>query len=80
MVIVASREQAKSVEAYLRTRFFRFLVSLRKISQHAPKPTYLWVPQQQWDHTWTDAELFGRYGIDADEQEYISEIVRVMPG
>lgn len=32
---VSSEEEAKSVESYLRTRFFRFLVSLRKITQDA---------------------------------------------
>ncbi len=76
---VATETEAKSVESYLRTRFFRFMVSLRKISQHAPKPTYVWVPMQKWNRTWTDAELYAKYDISADEQAYIESMVKEMP-
>ena len=73
-----SKKAAESVEAYLKTRFLRFLVSLRKISQHAFKSTYQWVPQQAWDHAWTDEELYEKYGITEDEQAYIAEMIREM--
>ncbi len=74
-----SREAAESVESYLRTRFLRFLVSLRKISQDAMKSVYTWVPEQTWDREWTDAELYDRYGITAEEQAYIESRIREMP-
>ena len=35
-----------------------FFVSLRKITQHALRSTYSWVPQQTWNRTWTDEELY----------------------
>lgn len=73
------KKAAESVAAYLKTRFLRFLVSLRKISQHAFRSTYLWVPQQSWDREWTDGELFEKYGIDDVEQAYIAEMVKEMP-
>jgi site-specific DNA-methyltransferase (adenine-specific) len=37
------------------------------------------VPQQTWDHTWTDAELYKKYGITKEEQEYIEAMVKEMP-
>jgi site-specific DNA-methyltransferase (adenine-specific) len=74
-----SPEAAESVEAYLKTRFLRFLVALRKISQDALRSVYRWVPQQTWDRAWTDEELFAKYDITADEQAYIAEMVREMP-
>jgi len=74
-----SRSASESVESYVRTRFFRFLVSLRKISQHATRSTYTWVPQQEWDRTWTDAELYKKYGITEAEQAYIEEMIKEMP-
>jgi len=76
---VSSKEEAESLASYMATRFFRFLVSLRKVSQDAPKATYLWVPQQSWDRTWTDAGLYEKYGIAPDEQSFIAEMVREMP-
>lgn len=69
---------ANSLQRYVQTRFFRFLVSLRKITQHALRSTYSWVPQQTWDRSWTDAELYEKYGITQDEQSYIESQVRPM--
>ena len=71
-----TEQDAKSIETYLNTRFARFLISLRKISQDATRGTYAWVPQQAWDHTWTDAELYKKYGITKDEQDLIVEMIR----
>jgi site-specific DNA-methyltransferase (adenine-specific) len=68
----------ESLASYLRTRFTRFLVSLRKPSQDAPRGVYTWVPQQPWDREWTDEELYAKYGITDDEIEYIESMIRPM--
>ena len=60
------------------TRFFRFLVSLRKITQHATHSTYQWVPMQVWDRVWTDAALYEKYGITPDEVAFIESMIRPM--
>ncbi len=73
-----SKAAAESVEAYLKTRFLRFLVALRKISQDALRSVYRWVPQQEWDRAWTDEELYAKYGITEEEQAYIAVMVREM--
>lgn len=78
-IYVDSASAARSAETYVRTRFFRFLVSLRKVTQDATRSTYTWVPQQTWDRTWTDAELYAKYGITPDEQAYIESMVKEMP-
>jgi site-specific DNA-methyltransferase (adenine-specific) len=77
---VSSREEAESLQSYYATRFFRFLVSLRKITQHATHSTYYWVPMQAWDRTWTDAELYRKYGINREEQAFIESMIRPMGG
>ena len=76
---VGSRADAESLKAYYATRFFRFLVSVRKITQHATHSTYSWVPMQTWDRMWTDEDLYAKYGITANDQAYIASQVRVMP-
>lgn len=73
-----NQKAAASFQSYTKTRFFRFLVSLRKITQHALRSTYSWVPQQTWDRTWTDETLYAKYGITTQEQEYIESQVRPM--
>jgi site-specific DNA-methyltransferase (adenine-specific) len=68
--------QAESVASYYKTRFLRFLVSLRKITQHTTRETYRWVPQQTWDRTWTDEELFRKYKLTNNEIAFIDSRVR----
>lgn len=75
---VGSLKEAKSLQSYYTTRFFRFLVSVRKITQHATHSTYVWVPMQTWDRTWTDEALYAKYGITKKEQAYIESQVREM--
>jgi site-specific DNA-methyltransferase (adenine-specific) len=74
-----TKAEAESLDAYLRTRMARFLVSLRKITQDAGRTTYSWVPQQSWDRTWTDADLYKKYGVTKEEQEYIEAMVKEIP-
>jgi site-specific DNA-methyltransferase (adenine-specific) len=75
---VDSASAAKSVQSYYTTRLFRFLVSLRKITQHATHSTYTWVPLQAWDQIWTDEALYAKYNITPEEQLYIDSQVRPM--
>ena len=76
----ASETEARSFTSYYRTRLFRFLVSLRKITQHALRSTYTWVPQQSWDANWNDAVLYKKYGLAEDEIAYIESMIRPMDG
>lgn len=73
-----NQAEAESVQAYVATRLFRFLVSLRKITQHALRSTYSWVPQQAWNRFWTDEALYKKYGITKDEIAFISSMIRPM--
>ena len=74
-----TKAEAQSFESYLGTRFFRFLVSLRKNSQNTYRDTYAWVPQLEWNRTWTDADLYVKYGITKAEQHLIRELIKEMP-
>ncbi|MBI1937650.1 MAG: Eco57I restriction-modification methylase domain-containing protein [Ignavibacteriales bacterium] len=75
---VDTKEEAQSVESYYKTCFFRFLVSLRKITQDATRSTYLWVPKQKWNTTWTDEKLYKKYGITKAEIKFIESMIRPM--
>ncbi len=77
---VSTRDEAESLQSYYKTHFFRFLVSLRKITQHATHSTYLWVPIQEWDQTWSDAALYTKYEITEAEQAFIESMIRPMDG
>lgn len=67
--------EATNYARYLRTRFVRFLVSLRKSTQDALKPVYAFVPNLPLDQEWTDAKLYKRYGLTEDEIAFIESQV-----
>ena len=73
---MSSREEAESLQSYYKTRFFRFLVSLRKITQDATHSTYRWVPMQTWDRIWTDAALYKKYGLSKADIAHIEACIR----
>jgi site-specific DNA-methyltransferase (adenine-specific) len=36
------------------------------------------VPTQRWTRRWTDADLYKKYGLTADEIAFIEKVVRPM--
>jgi site-specific DNA-methyltransferase (adenine-specific) len=75
---VNAQHEAESVISYYSTRLFRFLVSLRKITQHATHSTYTWVPLQEWSQIWTDKLLYEKYSINDEEQAFIESQITEM--
>ncbi|HWP94863.1 MAG TPA: Eco57I restriction-modification methylase domain-containing protein [Gammaproteobacteria bacterium] len=71
----ATEIEATRYASYLRTRFVRFLVSLRKVTQHATRDVYAFVPDVPLDQEWTDAKLYQRYGLTKDEIAFIESQV-----
>lgn len=63
--------EAKNYAKYLRTRFVRFLVSLRKSTQHATRDVYSFIPDLPLDQEWTDAKLYKRYRLTKEEILFI---------
>jgi site-specific DNA-methyltransferase (adenine-specific) len=73
-----TEDAARSIQSYYATKFFRFLVSLRKITQDAFSHMYLWVPIQTWDREWTDVDLYKKYKLTKVEIDYIESVIRPM--
>lgn len=70
-----SEAEATRYAQYLRTRFVRFLVSLRKSTQHATRDVYSFVPDLPVDRAWTDKKLYKRFGLTSDEIAFIESQV-----
>ncbi len=73
-----SEKAARSYAEYLRTRFVRFLVSLRKATQDAAKDVYAFVPDIPLNRAWTDEKLYERYSLTKEEVAFIESIVHPM--
>ena len=70
--------ECENVMSYIRTKFFRFLVLLRKNTQHATSKVYQFVPLQDFSHTWTDEMLYKKYSLTEDEIAFIESMIRPM--
>lgn len=70
-----SEAEATNYASYLRTRFARFLVSLRKSTQDAPKNVYAFIPDLPLNIKWTDVKLYKRYGLTKEEIAFIESQV-----
>lgn len=70
--------QAKRLAAYLRTRFVRFLVSLRKNTQDIYNERFQFVPDLPMDRDWTDEMLYKKYGLTDGEIAFIESMIRPM--
>lgn len=73
-----SRIEAENFITYMKTKFFRILVSACKISQHAPSKAYRFVPLQDFSKSWTDEELYEKYGLSENEIKFIESMVKPM--
>lgn len=76
--IAKNEKEAENIRNYMQTKFFRFLVSLRKVAQHNKSENFSFVPDLSMDKTWTDEELYKKYDITPQEISFIDEMIRTM--
>lgn len=72
------RTVAENIISYTQTKFFHFVLSLKKITQNTMKSAYSFVPMQDFSKPWTDEELYRKYGLTEEEIAFIEKMVRPM--
>jgi len=70
--------EANNLESYMKTKFLRFLVGLRKNTQHITKDRFEFVPLLPMSEAWTDEKLYSHFGLTAEEIAFIESMVRPM--
>ena len=73
-----NKKECLNVISYIASKFFRFLVLLKKGTQNAAKGVYQLVPIQDFSKPWTDAELYTKYGLDEEEIAFIESMIKPM--
>jgi site-specific DNA-methyltransferase (adenine-specific) len=71
-----NQEKANNLLNYMKTSFFRFLVSQFMYSHHLTKMTYDLVPILDMNVKWTDDLLADRYSINSQERDFILSKIR----
>lgn len=75
----ATRQEAENALRYIETKFFHFLVGIRKTSQNGAKGVYRFVPLQDFSRGWTDAALYAKYGLTAAEAAFVEATIPEAP-
>lgn len=70
--------ECKNIISYMNTRFFRYLVFIKKKTQDNPTSVFQYVPIQNWSEPWTDAKLYKKYNLTKDEIAYIESTIKPM--
>ena len=73
-----SEDECKNIITYIQTKFFRYLVSIKKKTQNGPRGVYQFVPLQDFSKPWTDAELYEKYGLTQEEIDFIESMIKPM--
>lgn len=81
-------EQAQNLQKYMRSKFFRFMVGILKVSQNVYQNVYQFVPIQDFtrksDIDWNkeifdiDKQLYKKYGLSENEITFIEEKIKPM--
>ena len=72
------KDKCQNIQAYFSTKFVRFLHGLAKSGQHVTAKTFLLVPLQDFSKSWTDTDLYKKYGLSTDEIDYIESMIKPM--
>ncbi len=80
LVIGSFDDEAHAVNLvnYMKTQFFRFLLSQFMYSHHITKSSYQFVPVLNMSKRWSDINLYKRYDITEGEIAFIDSMIRPM--
>lgn len=78
MSVFETETEAKNLVSYIKTKFFRFLVSSILITQNIAKDKFKFVPIQNFQESWTDEKLYQKYNLTDEEIAFIESMIRPM--
>jgi hypothetical protein len=75
----STKKEALSYSDFSKTKFYRFILSLRMIAQHITQDRFAWVPDLgDYSKAWTDSELYQYFGLTKKEQEHIERTIKTI--
>lgn len=72
------KNEIENILSYTQTKFFHFLLTLKKNTQHTPAKCYSFIPLQDFSKPWIDEELYKKYNLSEEEIKFIEENIAPM--
>ena len=83
-----SEQECLNILSYIKTKFFRYMVSIKKKTQNTTRDLFQFVPLQDFTSSsgidWSqsisdiDSQLYSKYGLSADEIAFIEKMIKPM--
>jgi site-specific DNA-methyltransferase (adenine-specific) len=74
-----SQSEAENFMGYMKTKFFRFMLGLRVVTQNVSKDKFSFVPDLgDYSKPVTDADLYKRFGLTQEEIAYIESKIKAL--
>ncbi len=73
-----NEKEAENTFNYLRTKFVRFLILQTLVGMNISINNFIFVPWIDFSKSWTDEELYAKYGLTQDEIDFIESMIRPM--
>lgn len=70
-----SKTEAENAISYINTKFFHFMLGLKKITQNTTSKSYDYIPIQDFSKSWSDEELYKKYNLTQEEIDFIESSV-----
>ena len=71
-----TEKEMKNCWTYMKTKFFRTMVGVKKNDQGMAQGVYQYVPMQDFSKPWTDEELYKKYNLTQEEIDFIESTVK----
>lgn len=88
MGMLTTEIEAECLRKYIKTKFARALLGVKKVTQHNPKATWEYVPMQDFtvvsDIDWSkticdiDTQLYAKYALTEEEIAFIESMIKPM--
>ena len=73
-----TEEEMHNCWTYIKTKFFRTMLAMKKNDQGCGQGVYQYIPLQDFSKSWTDEELYAKYKLSPEEIDFIESMIRPM--
>lgn len=71
-----TRKETENFAYYLASKFVRFLVLQRKVTQDVTPDRFRFAPQLDMKKRWTNSDLYREFGLTGDEIDYVEATIQ----
>ena len=73
-----TKQEAENYETYLKTKFVRFLIAQKAMTQQVSKAVFGFVPVQDFSHKITNEDCYRKYQLEKEEIAFIEKLIKEM--